>query len=159
MKKFLLFAAVATLFVACTQEVVVDVTPPIADGAPETLIVDFEGDDTRIQLNEAQKTVWTKDDQVSVFYRSNANQLWKYTGETGERTAVLKCVDTGNATESMKRVVVVYPYNENYYINTETYNVQASLPATQHYLADSYGLDGNIMISSAEYNQVTLKNV
>lgn len=136
-----------------------DVTPPIADGAPETLIVDFEGDDTRIQLNEAQKTVWTKDDQVSVFYRSNANQLWKYTGETGERTAVLKCVDTGNATESMKRVVVVYPYNENYYINTETYNVQASLPATQHYLADSYGLDGNIMISSAEYNQVTLKNV
>lgn len=136
-----------------------DVTPPIADGAPETLIVDFEGDDTRIQLNEAQKTVWTKDDQVSVFYRSNANQLWKYTGETGERTAVLKCVDTGNATESMKRVVVVYPYNENYYINTETYNVQASLPAVQHYLADSYGLDGNIMISSAEYNQVTLKNV
>lgn len=136
-----------------------DVTPPIADGAPETLIVDFEGDDTRIQLNEAQKTVWTKDDQVSVFYRSNANQLWKYTGETGERTAVLKCVDAGNATESMKRVVVVYPYNDNYYINTETYNVQASLPATQHYLADSYGLDGNIMISSAEYNQVTLKNV
>ena len=136
-----------------------DVTPSIADGAHETLIVDFEGDDTRIQLNEAQKTVWTKDDQVSVFYRSNANQLWKYTGETGERTAVLKCVDAGNATESMKRVVVVYPYNDNYYINTETYNVQASLPATQHYLADSYGLDGNIMISSAEYNQVTLKNV
>lgn len=136
-----------------------DVTPPIADGAPETLIVDFEGDDTRIQLNEAQKTVWTKDDQVSVFYRSNANQLWKYTGETGERTAVLKRVDAGNATESMKRVVVVYPYNENYYINTETYNVQASLPAVQHYLANSYGLDGNIMISSAEYNQVTLKNV
>ena len=137
-----------------------DVTnPSIADDAPETLTMGFEGDDTRIQLNEAQKTVWTKGDQVSVFYRSNANQKWQYQGETGERTAVLKRVDAGNATETMKRVVVVYPYNKNYYINTETYNVQASLPAVQHYLKDSYGLDGNIMISSAEYNDVTLKNV
>jgi hypothetical protein len=56
-------------------------------------------------------------------------------------------------------VVVVYPYNEDYYINPSTFNVQASLPATQHYLANSYGLDGNIMISQSEYNQIALKSV
>ena len=158
MRKLLLFMLAAFAFAACEQAPIEELSVVRAD-APETLTVSLEGDDTRIQLNTAQKTVWTKGDQVSVFYRSNANQKWQYQGETGERTAVLKRVDAGNATETMKRVVVVYPYNKNYYINTETYNVQASLPAVQHYLKDSYGLDGNIMISSAEYNDVTLKNV
>ena len=159
MKKLLLFVFAALAFAACTQDVVVDITPaPIVDEVPETLVVGFEGDDTRIQRQNG-KTVWTKGDLVSVFYRSNANQQWKYDGETGARTANLKRVDAGTATRDMDRVVVVYPYNEDYYINPSTFNVQASLPATQHYLANSYGLDGNIMISSAEYNDVTLKNV
>ena len=137
-----------------------DVTnPTIADNTPENLVVGFEDDETRIQLNDAQKTVWTKDDLVSVFYRSNANQQWKYNGETGARTAELKRVDAGEATKETQRVVVVYPYNANYYFNTETYNIQASLPATQTYLKDSYGTNGNIMISSSEYNQFSLKSV
>ena len=160
MKKFLLFAVVAILFAACTQDVAVEIlSPNIADDAPETLTVGFEGDDTRIQLNENVKTVWTNGDQVSVFYRSDANQKWEYTGETGARIADLTRVDEGVATEDMKRVVVVYPYNENYYINTDTFNVQATLPAVQTYLKDSYGLNGNIMISQGEYNDISLKSV
>lgn len=160
MKKFLLFAVVAILFAACTQDVAVEIlSPNIADDAPDTLTVGFEGDDTRIQLNENVKTVWTNGDQVSVFYRSDANQKWEYTGETGARIADLTRVDEGVATEDMKRVVVVYPYNENYYINTDTFNVQATLPAVQTYLEDSYGLNGNIMISQGEYNDISLKSV
>ena len=158
MKKLLLFVFAAFAFAACEQNPIEEQSSVLQD-APETLTVGFEGNDTRIQLNEAQKTVWTKGDLVSVFYRSNANQQWKYDGETGARTANLKRVDAGSATRDMDRVVVVYPYNEDYYINPSTYNVQASLPATQTYLKNSYGLDGNIMISSAEYNDVTLKNV
>ena len=158
MKKLLLYVFALVAFAACEQAPIEEQSA-IRQDSPETLTVGFEGDDTRIQLNSAQKTVWTKGDQVSVFYRSNANQLWKYDGETGARTANLKRVDAGTATRDMDRVVVVYPYNEDYYINPSTYNVQATLPATQHYLANSYGLDGNIMISSAEYNDVTLKNV
>ena len=159
MKKLLLFVFATLAFAACTQDIVVDITPaPIVDEVPETLVVDFEGDDTRIQLQNG-KTVWTKGDEVSVFYRSDANQKWQYRGETGSRTAELKRVDAGTATTPTTAVVVVYPYDANYYLNTRTFNIQATLPAVQHYLANSYGLDGNIMISSAEYNDVTLKNV
>ena len=158
MRKLLLFACALFGFMACTQNPIEEQSA-IRTDAPETIRVGFEDDETRIQLNSAQKTVWTKGDLVSVFYRSDANQKWQYQGETGERVGDLKRVDAGTATESTKRVVVVYPYNENYYINTETYNVQASLPATQHYLANSYGTNGNIMISSSEYNQFSLKSV
>ena len=155
MKKFCLFALVAMLFAACTTNDMHDIQPI---DVPETLTVGFE-EDTRIQLNEANKTVWTKDDLVSVFYRSNANQKWQYTGETGVRIADLTRVDEGTATmtTTTSRVVVVYPYSQDYYLNAETYNVQAFLPATQTYMNGSYGLDGNLMISSREYNQFILR--
>ena len=136
-----------------------DVTPSIADGAPETLIVGFEGDDTRIQLNEAQKTVWTKGDQVSVFYFSDANQLWQYNGETGSRTANLKRVNAGEPTAQTTYNVVAYPFNEDYFLNTRTGALHATLPATQHYLKDSYGVGDNLMVAQSEFTQFSLKNV
>lgn len=161
MKKFLLIGVIATLFAACSKDAISeqDNTHNIVDQAPKVLVAGFDDAETRIQLNESQKTVWTHGDQVSVFYRSDANQKWQYTGETGKRIADLTRISAGEATETMKRVVVVYPYNENYYINTETFNVQATLPATQSYLKDSYGLEGNIMISLGEYNNFSLKSV
>ena len=158
MKKLLFVVCALFGFMACTQNYIEEQSA-IRTDVPETIKVGFEDNETRIQLNSAQKTVWTKGDLVSVFYRSNANQQWKYDGETGARTAELKRVDAGTSTRDMDRVVVVYPYNKDYYINPETYNVQATLPATQHYLANSYGTDGNIMVSSSEYNQFSLKSV
>lgn len=162
MKKLLLFTVVATLFSACVKDIT-DNRPCIessADQTPETLTVGFEENvETRIQLDESQKTVWTNGDLVSVFYRSDANQKWKYTGETGARVADLTRIDEGVASETMKRVVAIYPYSKNYYINTETYNIQATLPAVQTFLKDSYGLNGNIMISQGEYNDISLKSV
>ena len=151
----------ALALVGCSDDVINEQTAarPIVDEAPETITVGFEDEDTRIQLNEAKKTVWTKGDLVSVFYMSDANQKWRYTGETGERNAQLRRVDAGTATTTTQRVVIVYPFSENYRLNTETYNVRAMLPATQTYLKDSYGLDGNLMIFSGEYNQFSLKTI
>ena len=141
------------LFAACAT----DATEDVAIRTPETLEVSFE-EDSRIQLQNG-KTVWTEGDLVSVFYRSDANQRWKFQGNTGDRSGKLKCVSSYTSTTKLPKVVVVYPYNENYYINPQSCNVEATLPATQTYIANSYGLDGNIMVSSSEYNQVYLRSV
>ena len=156
MKKLYIFTLVAMLFAACTTDEAQDVAVNIE--TPDTLTVSFEGDNSRIQLQEG-KTVWTKGDLMSVFYRSNANQKWQYQGETGERSGTIKRVTNATATQELSNIVIVYPYNANYYINPRSFNVQAFLPAQQTYLKDSYGLDGNIMISSSEYKQFSLKNV
>lgn len=158
MKRLLLFVLAVMGFAACTQNEVEEQVA-VRHDAPDSITVGFEGDDTRIQLNETQKTVWTNGDIVSVFYKSDANQKWKFDGETGARTAQLKRVDAGKSTTKTTRVVVVYPFNEDYDFNTETCNICTQLPATQHYLTDSYGKDGNIMVSSDEYNQFSLKSV
>ena len=148
------------MIAACAEDVINEHgLQPIVDDAPETLTVGFEENDTRVQLNEETKTVWTKGDLVSVFYRSDANQKWQYQGETGERIGNLKCVDAGTATRDMDRVVVVYPYSGDYYINPSTFNVQATLPATQTYLKDSYGVGCNLMVSQSEFTQFSLKSV
>ena len=148
------------MIAACAEDVINEQgLQPIVDDAPEILTVGFEENDTRVQLNEETKTVWTKGDLVSVFYRSDANQKWQYQGETGERIGNLKCVDAGTATRDMDRVVVVYPYSGDYYINPSTFNVQATLPATQTYLKDSYGVGCNLMVSQSEFTQFSLKSV
>ena len=159
-KRIWLFFVVAMAFSSCNKDMVnANLSEPsIKDDSP-TLTVGFEDVDTRIQLNQELKTVWTKDDYISVFYLSDANQKWKYQGETGSRVGNFKRLDMGAATQNTTKVVVVYPFNEGYYINTETHNVRAFLPAVQTYMKDSYGLDGNIMISQGEYNQFALKSV
>ena len=160
MKRLLFWALAAVMFAACVEDVINEQSiQPIVDDAPESLTVGFEENDTRVQLNEANKTVWTNDDLVSVFYRSDANQKWQYQGETGERVGNLKRVDAGTATRDMDRVVVVYPYNEDYYINPSTFNIQATLPAIQTYLKDSYGVGCNLMVSQSEFTQFSLKSV
>ena len=157
MKKLLLFVLAVMGFAACTQDVEVQVTE--RHDAPDTITVGFEGDDTRIQLNEAQKTVWNKGDLVSVFYRSDANQKWQYQGETGERVGDLKRVESAVGTTKTTKTIVVYPYSENYWLNTDSYAIEATLPAIQCYTAGSYGVGDNLMVAQSEFTQFSLKSV
>ena len=159
MKKLLFFVCAIFAFVACTQIVIEEEQGVVID-APVTLTVGFEdGDQTRIQLNEAQKTVWNKEDLVSVFYRSDANQKWQYQGETGERVGNLKRVENAVGTTKTTKTVVVYPYSESYWLNTDSYAIEATLPATQYYTAGSYGVGSNLMVSQSEFTQFSLKSV
>ena len=155
MKKFYLFALAAMLFAACTTDDTQDLQPV---DAPETLTVGFE-EDTRIQLQNG-KTVWTKGDLVSVFYRSDANQKWQFQGETGDTKGKLKRISQGNTPNiGLDKVVAVYPYNANYLIELQTGNIQVSLPSVQEYVEDSYGIGSSIMISSSRTDKLYLKNV
>ena len=158
MKKLLTFLLAAMAFVACTQNEVEELTAN-REALPETLTVGFEGDDTRVELNEALKTVWTESDEVSVFYRSYENMRWAFQGETGDRSGELKRVSGEVGEQLMDNTIVVYPYNEDYKINLSEGGVEASLPAVQSYKDGSYGKEGNIMVAAGEFTQFTLKSV
>ena len=158
MKRFFIFALVATVFAACSTDATQDLAPEIPT-APDELHVSFDAEDTRIQLGDNGTPVWTEGDLVSVFYKSNANQQWQFQGKTGDSEGTLKRVNAGTAIVAMEKVVAVYPYNENYLITPSSGNIEASLPAEQTYLADSYGLGSSPMISSGYYTQLSFKNV
>lgn len=155
MKKLLLFAAVAAMFAACTTDTTEDVAQIVV---PDCLQVSIADEESRMQLSN-EKTVWTAGDKVSVFYKSDANQCWKFNGKTGDRSGTLSCVSQGTATTKMEKVVIVYPYSESYMITPSSGNIEAKLPAVQKYLQGSYGLESSPMISSGYYTQFALKNV
>ena len=155
MKKLFLFAAVATMLAACTTDTTEDVAQIVV---PDCLQVSIADEESRMQLSN-EKTVWTAGDKVSVFYKSDANQCWKFNGKTGDRSGTLSCVSQGTATAKMEKVVIVYPYSESYMITPSSGNIEAKLPAVQKYLQGSYGLESSPMISSGYYTQFALKNV
>lgn len=163
MRNLYLLGIILPFLAACTSDVLNESVTSghkvTSDVTPETLTIGFDEEvDTRVQLQE-EKTVWNKGDLVSVFYLSDANQKWQFQGDTGDRIGDIKLVENADATRTLDKVVVVYPYNPGYYINPESGDVRAFLPSTQTYLENSYGVGANLMISSSEYNQFSLKNV
>ena len=152
MKK-LLFIHIAALFTACTTDFSADIAP----SALEFLTATFE-EDSRIQLNEERKSVWTSGDLVSVFNMNDANSQWQFNGQTGDRTATLVRVTEPSTNNTLEKIVAVYPYCDNYTI-TDEYKLSATLPNVQHYLAGSYGVNGNIMVSCSEDDNIELKSV
>lgn len=157
MKRFLLFAFVALIATSCTQDQ--------TDGSigelltlPKTLTVGFENSESRVQLL-ADKSVWNANDCISVFYKSFDNLKWQFLGETGDRSGDFKLTDGSAGVQTMNDTMIVYPYATTYRIDTEDLSLEAMLPATQHYLYDSYGIGENLMVANCEFTTFTLRNV
>ena len=154
--KSLIFAVLAIFFVGCTTEVVEDVSDGLAT-VPQTLTVDFAEDDSRAQLGEDNKTVWSEGDCLSVFYKSHSNLKFEFQGQTGDRTGNFKHVGGDIGGEPMESVVVVYPYASNCMVDA-LLNVNIALPEVQYYKEESYGVGSSIMVSKGLFTQFSMKN-
>lgn len=157
MKRHLLYLFTLLAFVACTHNDVEELAANRAE-LPETLTVGFETSDTRIQLDEAQKTVWNAGDLVSVFYKTLDNLKWEFQGEDGDRTGLLKKIEGSVGKQKMSEVVVVYPYNQDYILAINNRSVEAKMPAKQEYRYESYDPVCNLMIATSEGRDFVLRN-
>lgn len=129
------------LAAACSRDYT---TPSIY--SERTLTIAIDSDDTRVQLAEG-KTVWSKDDRVAVIYASGEVEEWLYMGETGQREGVF--TPTSSTVHDAAMSAVVYPYNATYSLSANN-TIKATISSTQHYLIDSYGLEGNILVGAID---------
>ncbi|MBO7264006.1 MAG: hypothetical protein J6U93_05770 [Alistipes sp.] len=81
MKRLLFFTLLVTIFTACMQDSIDEVSRD--SSRPEYIYATFE-DDTRVELNENKKTVWTEGDKI-VLYANGKHEAWSFTGKTGDR--------------------------------------------------------------------------
>lgn len=139
----LLWLCAIILSAACSQ---IDVTEQaINTAAKRELTISFEEGDTRVQLANG-KTVWTEGDHVAVFYGTSGTEDWIFTGETGATKGIFTPYTTNNKLNGKSMTAIVYPYKSNYRLDALGKSFKYTMPATQTYLKDSYGLDGNILV-------------
>ncbi len=154
MKKLQLLMSVLVLLTACEQSSVDDVP-----NGGRVIQVSIESVDTRIQIVE-KTLVWTKGDNVSVYYQSDNNEQWQFSGETGDTDGCIHPVNEKNIYSTTNEdVVILYPYRSDYVYDHESLSIKTTIPSTQHYRGDAPGEDGSIMVSTCDSNKATMKSV
>ena len=81
MRKFTLLTLLVIGFTACTQNTI-DEASNIKKNVKQ-IYATFE-EDTRVELNENKKTVWTEGDKI-VLYANGRHEAWGFMGKTGDR--------------------------------------------------------------------------
>lgn len=158
MKRIMLFVLTALTFAACTH--VENEFSLNRSELTQTFTVGFENDATRIQLNDAGKSVWNKGDAVSVFHKSEENLKAIFQGEDGDRSGIIKTEKEATEVEISDKTVIVYPYNEEYDYDVTANTLNTTLPSTLNYLQGSYAVGENLMVALGNSDSAfTLKSV
>lgn len=155
---YLLLAALS--IVACTK-LDDNVLATNQVGLPDTIELSFEDstDDTRVAINEYNQTTWSPGDAISVFYRSTKNLKWQYEGDYETTHASFSYISGDTGTQTSEAITILYPYNEDASVDYSCRYIHTSLPATQQYAKNSYGLNGNIMVASGNNTRFKLRSV
>lgn len=157
MKRFIITMLALMGAIACTHNQLDGVSDSKLN-IPKILTANFENSDSRIQL-QSGKTVWNEGDCISVFYKSFDNLKWQFQGNDGDRSGDFLMIDGTIGSQTMNNTMVAYPYNTSYRINMQKLTLDATLPATQHYNYESYGIGDNLMVANCEFTSFTMMNV
>ena len=147
MRGLALWAAASVLFVACQENEVMERNPrPINDLTFSTSWEETSAQgDTRTYINEKNQLRWNADDRISVFAATTENRSYRFNGETGDNSGTFSSVGNAAGTgSSLKKNYAVYPYREENAIAQDG-SMTVVLPATQHYVENSFGLEANTM--------------
>jgi len=92
MKRILAFACLVAIAAGCVRE---EVQEPLE--SVHTIYARITGDETKVQLNSARKTVWTAEDQIIVLgeYDVYNYSEWTFDGQTGDRDGSFSLTSAG----------------------------------------------------------------
>lgn len=117
-----------------------------------------DGNDTKAFVDDKLRVLWDENDHVSIFNKSTANLDYRFTGQTGDNAGTFKMTGSAGSGESLALIYSVYPYHEGTGIGDDGV-LSVSLPATQSYRENSFGLGANTMISCTTDKDLLFKNL
>ena len=152
MKRAFIFALLVTMLTACMQDSITE--EGSTSSRPEYIYATFE-EDTRVELNESKKTVWTEGDQI-VRIGQDAFDVWTFMGKTGDRSGSFSLWATSGYRFNYDfegKYYALYSY-ANFY-NAGTFSDGAPAPmyfvrAVQNYKANTYDPESNIMLGVSD---------
>lgn len=147
MKRILAFACLVVVVAGCVRE---EVQEPLDAG--HKIYARITGDETKVQLNSARKTVWTAGDQITVLgeYGGYNYSEWTFDGQTGDRDGSFSLNSTGIFNDLVfgDYHSIYGPYKGLNMIDGRLILFSKVL-AAQTYVPGSYGLQANVMYGTS----------
>ena len=150
MKK--LFTLLALVLCSCAETFVgKEIAKPNSENLPDLTAAFAEEDATRTYIENGKYLRWCEDDRLTIFFGNSLNRQYKFNGQTGDNSGTFSLVPdgmlgTGNAFD---RIYALYPYNADACITDEGV-ISLTLPTTQTYAENSFGLGANTMVAVTE---------
>lgn len=143
------------MFVACTDANIEIYTN--SDVGLEKIyasIDNFESSDTRVELNNKKQTVWTEGDEILVFHNSYIRG-YTFDGKTGDRSGSFTHTSNYGAPSDNFKVYDQYyavhlPLTTYGKYSDNTPAFYTTIPATQSYKQDSYGVGTNALLGTSD---------
>ena len=152
MKRFLLFAVAAFMFVGCNNAFEDKGNSRLTLSELPTLTAAFDEDaDTRTYVENNKFLRWHEGDLLTAFYGNTLNRQYRFNGATGANSGTFSHVPSGELeTGNMfDRIYAIYPYDAGATI-TDDGIISYSVPAVQNYAEASFGKDANTMVAVTE---------
>lgn len=165
MKRYLIIALLATLFVGCKDTIIEEASNNAS--LKEYIYATIEKDDTRVELNNYKQTVWTKYDMI-IRLGDNIHDVWMFDGQTGDRYG--KFYHYASFTSTLDhnfngKYFALYPYKDGIYYGTSKFTngdlaIFYNVFNEQNYHSNSYDTSSNIMLGlGKDAENFTFKNV
>ena len=150
MKK--LFTLLALVLCSCAETFVgEEIARPNSENLPDLTAAFAEEGDTRTYIENGKYLRWCEDDRLTIFFGNTLNRQYKFNGQTGDNSGTFSLVPdgmlgTGNAFD---RIYALYPYNTDARITDEGV-ISLTLPTTQTYAENTFGVGANTMVAVTE---------
>lgn len=160
MRRTIYLLCTIALFDACSQEEFQNEN--LQNSKEVVFTTSFENCNTRTYINESNQLRWNADDRITIFNGNTLNQEYKFAGETGDNGGTFSKVSSEFGTgNDLSCHYAIYPYNINNKISDEGV-ITTTLPASQNYVENSFGLGANTMVAATQDTGATFlafKNV
>ena len=107
---------------------------------------------TKISLMDGV-SVWNSGDNVSVFYKSSANELWTYSGSDGATGGVIQ--SSAVRTETSSDIYAVYPYDLSASLDGNV--ILTEIPSAQTVLSGSFGKGTAVMVAKSDSDNLIFR--
>lgn len=121
--------------------------------------VAFEGNGTRVYLDQEMRQTWNEGDILSVFFRTPERQQWQFQGSTGDYEGVITPMGEVQCPVTEEDIVVLYPDSEAYVYDMKAGRVKGSVATTQEYVAGGYGKGGVLLVAESKEKDMLLRDV
>ena len=137
---------------SCTETFVgKEIARPNNEILPDLTAAFADEEATRTYVENGKYLRWHEDDRITAFYGNTLNRQYKFNGTTGDNSGTFSLVPSGElgTGNTLNHIYALYPYNADARITDEGL-ISLTLPATQTYAENSFGIGANTMVAVTE---------